>query len=412
MKKIGFIDDKISEKLVNIILTENETTMTKMMSANTFNFDKITASWHDCDKKHYRNTIRDIQSIDLVLVNMDNSVEFEIMPWQYETISVYRWSFIGWAKKIIENRISEDDWIFAKAEQSGDSQFDFDWDDENKYVLRQLDIDEMKNYYDIIFVDNRYFDYSPEFGLSVRQNSNNISSPLKERRNCANEDFSYRKDSLYEHSQGLIKCFDKDFKPNCHFIFNNLSAFWGENFEWEKLVKLMFCYHDFGKLNKSWQDIMLNYQRRKINDATYYEVLAHSDYDANIDKQLGEECKINRKPPHAGIGAMCIYDVIYDKYDENEELARAISNAILKHHSVDTHSYCSFEIRSSVIKEFNKLLTALNFDNEPINNIKEREDNMEECEKIKEWIVYFVMVRLLRLCDQRATENLEKYYER
>lgn len=412
LKKINFLDDKISENLVNTILTENETEMIRRMCANTFNSDKIKASWRDCDKKHYRNTIRDIQSVDLVLVNMDNSTEFEIVPWQYETISVYRWSFIGWAKKIVENRISEDDWIFAKAVQSGDSQFDFDWDDENKFMLKQLDIDEMKNYYDIIFVDNRYFDYSPEVGLTVKQNCNNISSPLKEKRNCGNEDFSYRKDTLYEHSQGLIKCFEKDFKHNCVFIFNNLSAFWGENYDWESLLKLILCYHDFGKLNQLWQDTMLNYQRRKNNDASYYEVLAHSDYDANIDKQLGEECKIKQKPPHAGIGAMRIYDIIFDKYAENEELARAISNAILKHHSVDTHSYCSFEIKSSVINEFNKLLTALKIDNEPTTNRKERGDNLDECEKVKEWIVYFVMVRLLRLCDQRATENLEKYYER
>ena len=172
----------------------------------------------------------------------------------------------------------------------------------------------------------------------------------------------------------------------------------------------MICYHDFGKLNKSWQTPMLEYQRKNTGDNIYFEVLAHSDYNEMFDKELGKECGIDRKTPHSGIGAMRMYDVIFDKFNKNEELARAISNAILKHHSVDNCSFCGFEIKSQVLNELNKLLAELLFDKEPIKNIKERGGNIDECEKVKEWILYFIMVRLLRLCDQRATKNLEKYY--
>ena len=412
LKTIYFLDDKKCATLINTILSVNEAIITNNMAANTFNSDKIEESWRDCDKKHYRETIRDIQSIELVHIDLENCTDSKIVPWQYETISVYKWSFIGWAEKLNENRLSEDDWIFAKAESNGNSQFDFEWEDENKLILKRLDVDEIKNYYDVVFVDNRYFDYSADCGFMVRLNTNKNVSPLKNKDYCATEAFSYKKDTFYEHNKGLINCFEKEFRSKYEFTFKELSRLWGDGFDWEKLIKMVLCYHDYGKLNNNWQKPMLDYQRKKLNDENYYEVLAHTDYDGSSDVALGKECRINKKPPHAGIGAMHIYDIIFDNYNENEELTRAMSSAILKHHSTDSSSFCSFEIRKTVIKDLNRLLSELGFEKEPIADVKESGDNLYDCEcaNARERLLYFIMVRILRLCDQKATENLDNYY--
>lgn len=414
LKSIIKLNDRIGENLVNTILSENESFMINNMSANIFNSDKITASWRDCSKMHYRETIRDIQSIELILVDLKAMTGIEVFPWQYETISVYKWSFIGWVKKLYDSRICEDDWILAKAESSSSSQFDFEWEDENKLILKRLDIDDIKNYYDVIFVDNRYFDYSADCGFMVRLNTNQTVSLLKNKKNSSTEVFAYRKDSFYEHNKGLVNCFEIEFRTDLQFTFNELNRFWGDSFDWEKLFKMVLCYHDYGKLNKNWQKPMLDYQRKKINDENYYEVLAHTDYDGLSDVVLGKECRINKKPPHAGIGAMHIYDIIFDNYNENEELARAMSSAILKHHSTDSSSFCSFEIRKTVIQDLNKLLHELGFKKEPIVDVKELGDNLNDCEcaNTRERILYFIMVRILRLCDQKTTEKLEKYYKK
>lgn len=414
LKTVNHLDDKMCTTLVNNILSGNETVMVNNMASNTFNSDKIEASWRDCDKKHYRETIRDIQNVDLVLVNLENMADREIVPWQYETISVYKWSFIGWAKKMIDNRLSEDDWIFAKAESCGNSQFNFEWEDDNKMILKRLDVDEIKNYYDVIFVDSRYFDYSADCGFMVRQNSNQTVSPLKNQEQRSTGVFSYRKDSFYEHNKGLINCFDTEFTLDLKYTFKELSSFWGVRFDWDYLIKMVLCFHDYGKLNKSWQKRMLDYQRKKLNDENYFEVLAHTDYDGEQDLELGKECRINKKPPHAGIGAMHLYDIVYDNYHENDCLARAMSSAILKHHSVDSSSFCTFEIKKSVLKDLNRLLAELGFEKEPLEDVRESGENLDDCEciTIKERLLYFIMVRILRLCDQKATENLEKYYKK
>lgn len=414
LKNVQYLDDNTCVELVNCILSEKENAMINNMAANIFNFDKIKASWHDCDKKHYRETIRDIQSIDLALVDMEKMAGREIVPWQYETISVYKWSFISWVEKLYENRLSEDDWICAKAESSNNSQFDFEWEDENKMILRQLHPFEIKNYYDIVFVDNRYFSYTAGCGLMVKQNSLQVVSPKKTKEKSTADVFSYRKDTFYEHNKGLLNCFETEFKPDLKFTFKELNQFWGESFDWERLISMVLCYHDYGKLNYNWQKLMLDYQRKKINDETYYEVLAHTDYDGASDLTLGQGCRINKKPPHAGIGAMHIYDIVYDTFNENEGLARAMSSAILKHHSTDSSSFCSFEIKKAVVNDLNRLLEELGFNKEPIVDVKEYGENLDDCEcaNIKECLLYFIIVRILRLCDQKATENLEKYYKK
>jgi CRISPR-associated endonuclease/helicase Cas3 len=43
---------------------------------------------------------------------------------------------------------------------------------------------------------------------------------------------------------------------------------------------------------------------------------------------------------------------------------------------------------------------------------KGKEESLEDIalDKDKEWILYFLFVRILRICDQKATESFEKYY--
>lgn len=413
LKTVKHLDDKQCKTLVNNILSRSETIMINNMVANIFNFSKIEASWRDCNKKHYRETIRDIQSLELVLVDLEKLANSEIVPWQYETISVYKWSFISWAKMLNANKLSEDDWIIAKAESNSSSQFDFEWEDESKLTLKRLDIDEIKIHYDIVFVDNRYFDYSNECGLMVRLNSNQTIFPLKNKEDHLAEVFAYTKDTFYEHNKGLINCFDTEYKHNLGFTLIELNRFWGERFNWEHLIKMVLCFHDYGKLNKYWQKPMLDYQRKKTNNDSYNEVLAHTDYNSIIDFALGKECRIDKRPPHAGIGAMRIYDIVYDKFEKNEGLARALSSAILKHHSTDSSSFCSFDISKTALKDLNRILNELGFEQEPIRDVRETGENLSDCEcsNIKEKLLYFIFVRILRLCDQKATENLEKYYK-
>lgn len=407
IRQYDSLDETIATELVNTVMKDSEHQQRFSIVGNQYNLEKIRQSWHDCDKKHYRETIRDIQSLEIALIDVDSKKDCKIIPWAYETIGVYKWSFIGWAKKMIQNKINEDDWIFAKAEQSSDSQFDFDWGDKEDYLLKRLDFNDLKNHYDVIFVDNRYFDYN-EAGLMVLQNTNGKESPIKESIKKEKEQITFKKDTFYQHNKALLNCYEMEFKPNMKFIFSQLDKFWGNHVDWDKLIKLTICFHDYGKLNNAWQIPMLNFQRKKMNDETYFEVLAHTDYDAKTDKELGNLCGINRKPPHAGIGAVQAYDLLFDEY--GERVARVVSCAILKHHNVDTESFVSYSITEKNMIDLKRLFNDLQFKGDF--NKQDRGDNLSDLIPTNEGerLLYFLVVRILRLCDQRATKIIDKYY--
>jgi CRISPR-associated endonuclease/helicase Cas3 len=57
----------------------------------------------------------------------------------------------------------------------------------------------------------------------------------------------------------------QEFKPKLRFAFQQLDTYWGENIDWDKLIKAMICLHDFGKLNSAWQKPMRQLQKLKGN---------------------------------------------------------------------------------------------------------------------------------------------------
>lgn len=406
LKGYSYIDENTSAELVNKVLSEEETNKSNDIKGSLYNLDEIRQAWYDCDKIHYTKTIRDIQSIEVVLLDTDNCQNQKIRPWQYETISVYRWSFVGWVKRLMQE--NSDEWIVAKAEQSSDSSFDFDWEDDKTYYLRRLVFEDLKNHYDVVFVNNKYFDYT-EAGLLVEGNSNGNISPFKEQQEQTTKNITYKKDTFYQHNKALLSCYEMLFKLKMDFVFIRLSEYWREYINWDKWIKTMICFHDLGKLNMAWQKPMLAFQRKKMADDAYFEILAHTDYNESTDKELAMSCKINNKPPHAGIGAAQVYDAFCE---DNYDVARAVACAVLKHHSVATESMAAFEISPKCLSDLSLLLKELGIKENLSLDMEGRQDGLSDLipTKEKDWLTYLFFVRILRLCDQKATESIEKYY--
>ena len=435
LPKYSFLNEEIAISLVNEVLGEQEQFFIDQMKELNYNIGKIENSWLSCNKNMYRETIRDIQSIDIILIDIEAYKNRNIVPWQFETISVFRWSFISWAKKIETGKFDPDndrifakaeqrdlhdrdtdDWIFAKAELANNSVFDFDWEDKGAFVLKKLAVEEIKNYYEYpVFVDVRYFGYANDAGLMTVPNEENNVSPEKQQKEKEDNITTYKKDTYYQHNKGLLNCYEIEFKPRLNYLFAVLNEYWGVATDWNKLIQLILCMHDYGKLNKLWQKPMHEFQKRKSEEKgfTYNpnEFLAHTDYDDDTDKELAKVCRLKSKPSHAGIGAVVVYELLYDLY--GEELARAVSTAILKHHSPDSKSFDSFNVTERGVDEAKRLCKEIGIHGNLIHKGRGAglEDTLPDISNKKEWITCFMFVRILRICDQKATGNLEKYYQ-
>lgn len=406
LKVISTLDKDISQKLVNEILMNKELKDYSLIEQDNFNRSKIQQSWETCEKNMYSQTIRDIQSIEIAIIDSAKETRGAFIPYKYQTIGLYKWSFIKWSKEILEQ--NED--VIFKAESNKDSQF-IDWDtlDSEGFTLKPInDPYLLKNCYDTIFVDKSIFKYTSGAGLEL--GAGTTCSPLKPYEKKVKEAIEYRKDTFWQHNKAIINCYEQEFKPKLQFAFQQLDKYWGEIIDWDKLIKAMICLHDYGKLNAAWQKPMRELQILKGNYEPD-EVLAHSDFNELTDKEIEKQSGAKNKPPHAGAGAFAFIEsaeAIIDS-DDYEDLANSVSTAILKHHGVETETYADFEIVQIHYKEIERLLGEI--DIKATFPQKARGGNLKDYapRNCQEWIVYFLFVRILRLCDQKATMNFEKY---
>ncbi len=406
LKEISILDKDISQKLVDEILMNKELKNYSLIEQDNFNRSKIQQSWDTCEKNMYSQTIRDIQSIEIAIVDSAKEVRGAFMPYKYQTVGLYKWSFIKWAKEILKQNKD----VIFKAESNKDSQF-IDWDtlDSEGFTLKPInDLHLLKNCYDTVFVDKSIFKYTTGAGLEL--GTGTTCSPLKPYKKKVKEAIEYRKDTFWQHNKAIINCYEQEFKPKLQFVFQQLDKYWGESIDWDKLIKAMICLHDYGKLNSGWQKPMRELQILKGNYETG-EVLAHSDFNELTDKEIEKQSGAKNKPPHAGAGAFAFIEsakAIINS-DDYEDLANSVSTAILKHHGVETETYPDFEIAQIYYKEIERLFGEINI--EATFPQKARGGNLKDYtpRNCQEWIVYFLFVRILRLCDQKATMNFEKY---
>ena len=79
--------------------------------------------------------------------------------------------------------------------------------------------------------------------------------------------------------------------------------------------------HDYGKLNIDWQKPMQKYQalKERVEQSQFNDVLGHTDFNGkdDFDKELARQVMLFRRPPHAGVGAFALQEVISDLYNNS-----------------------------------------------------------------------------------------------
>jgi len=428
LKNVKTLDDSIPKQLIEKIIGDEEKLIINQIyqgQGGGFNQNKIRESWETCEKNHYRSTIRDIQSVDITLITDDMCNYVAKYPYSLQSLGIFKWSLVSWLNKIIKGEgpilYDEEDWLIKGLEQNNISE---DFDNDESFGLKLLKITDFKKIPSQVYLNAKYFGYHQTFGFNWQYKySFNNASPVKEYEIKAEEFKALAKDTFYQHNKGLIGAFEqlflnsKDGTPSkLDFTFNELSKYLEnpllDRIAFIKLIRTMIILHDYGKLNTTWQKPMQHYQaiRENISIENYKEILAHTDYDSNnsTDVSLGINVKLNKRPSHAGVGAFVTKDLLFD----NESIKGAIKMAIARHHSPLAKSYPDFEVNNKNYNAIKILFDEFNLDIklERISR-KGSELTFEATGWHRERILYLFLVRILRICDQKATEDLNKYFK-
>lgn len=425
LKNYQTLDGEIPKRIIENISGNSDGELIsnlKSMSGGGFNQGKIRESWNNCNKNHYRSTIRDVQSVEICMINDDMRSEVAMYPYRYQSLGMYKWSLVGWLNKIIKGEgivsVEEDDWLVMELKEAEDI---FLENDENqKYELKKVNQENFKNIPAQVYLNSKYFGYHANFGFNWQyEETFNFISPASDWKEKEDIFKPLTKDTFYQHNKGLIGAFEKEFLPKLNFIIPELAKYLDipelAKDDFLQLIKMMIVLHDYGKLNDTWQKPMQTYQALKENVSInlFREILAHTDYDSKDKKDvdLGKDALLYKRGAHAGIGAYVAQNVIYKVHD-NEYLKSSISMAIARHHSPLSITYPDFKINDDNYNAMQELLDEFNFDIQL--EQKDYKGNLDGFETgwDGEYIAYLFFVRILRLCDQKATENLSDYYNK
>jgi CRISPR-associated endonuclease/helicase Cas3 len=423
LKKQHTLDGNIPKKLIETILGNEKEIIAKMKTGQFggFNQDKIKESWEYCQKNHYRSTIRDIQSVEIVLINDKTRKEIEKHPFKYQSLGMYKWSFVSWLNAIYDSDKFDkgEDWLVMELKEANDMFLEND--ESTTYELKEIKKEQFKSLPRQVYVNTKYFGYDAEFGFNYQfEQSLNQHAPLREIIDKETEFKPLTKDTFVEHNLGLIAVFEKEFlginRNNLNFIAKEIAkSIDSPDFGTEDLIRaiyLMIILHDYGKLNDNWQKPMQKYQGIKKGIDCSNQILAHTDYDDKLesDKQIAKDVLLHKRPAHAGVGAFIAQEIVPELFGENDYLKSSISMAIARHHSPLSKSYPQFNISEKNYQAVRELIDKFEFEIE-LNRAEKYAGEIDEFQfqGFEEQVLYLFFVRILRLCDQKATENLKAY---
>lgn len=273
--------------------------------------------------------------------------------------------------------------------------------------------------------------YDTEIGLRFGLSDGNIA--LRRRSGKRSQPaYSYRRETYAEHIAGLYRAYCRStFDPESShqraalrddvaFVVQRLegqSHFGLRPGDIDRLFRALFAAHDLGKLNVEWQDWAHQWQRQV---GRFYDnadmslppnyMAAHTDFEPT-DEQRAAQRKLGKLPNHAGESAMAGAEMLLRVCGENDPLWRAGLTAITRHHHSAANGYHAFRAHPAAAVAFDEALAAVDMEADLAAEVWWAPDGIENLSglliefdprKPEAIWLYFLLIRVLRLADQRS----------
>lgn len=423
LAKIGKqdIDFYLAKKLIKDVLETKEEIIFSEIKNNDA-WDGIKDCWQRNDIGNARDLIRNINSISVVLLPKDFQTD---SLYKYDSLSINPYSLKYKIEKIINELEGETPAYVLSLEESN---FIDDEDDYEIKKLKPIDCNDIVNN-NIVALNSKLVGYSKDYGLDFQGNFIGYKSSEIKKQNKIQ--YVYYKDTYEEHIKWMIEIYEEKIKDNILFAIRKIQAIKYEDFNFDEIIKYIIIMHDYGKLNNDWQKIMNAYQKAKEKrNNKKNEFLTHTDSGTEQDKNLMKETLLKlriKKPNHAGVGAFLSYCVLphilnLEQNNENSQFLKIVLTTILRHHSATTTKMPNYEVSNEAIKFINNdlikdIIPGFYVDKTekfPFKKYRAKDfatSHVVQFGNIIEAFAYFILVRILRLCDQKSFKKNPCYME-
>ncbi len=402
--------------------------MQKLRAGRFATAQQISATIETQDRGAASQLIRDVDSRTVIVHPDPTRIE---NPWVFDGFSIYRGSLFG-AYAELENLANEQkaDWVMMTADARPE-------EEENArartvYTWRLINgVDELVQSA-LVAVNPLLASYTSEIGfrLGVPGDPTWVS-PLRPSGKKRELFPPYRRETLVEHIRRMTRVYDYPFydwsKQKERRSLADELAFAGRGLEhrcgWspgtiDRLVRSIIAVHDLGKLDVRWQGWAHRWQK-KVGELRGEEMAVpdnylagHTDYDGENEAEKAANRQIRHlRPNHAAESARAAVDWLMDQFG-NQVLARAAVTAIVRHHNAGTRGeHGSFKADAASAALFPDLLREAGVEDATQGEVfwtfaagTEVVNRLIRSGYDEELLTYLLIVRALRLADQRSQE--------
>jgi len=355
--------------------------------------------------------IREVHSRTLVVHDTPDGVTDQ-NPFRYEGFSLWHGSLRGALAGLWEEAERLDlPWALRYPKAQRDEE-----DSRVPVAYRWLDVVDAEDISSslLFFVHPRLvtYDAAQGFRLGV-PGDGRYRSPRARRRGRGQERYTYALESYPQHIEAMYRVFERCFGDRLAWLVGRLEELHGEGHLLERAVRLALALHDVGKLQVKWQRWAANYQKQVTGTVPPF-LVAHTLSETEEHRQIARQVR-PRRPKHAGEGAFASTRILWEALDGRThcDLYRATVMAIARHHSPALREAAPYQLYPQAQAAVAEALAAVGDDSwrewAQWLMTEQEAPNLERrllcpTPPWDGWLLYFVIVRILRLCDGLSQE--------
>ncbi len=333
----------------------------------------------------------------------------EDSPFRYEGFSLWHGSLRGAIRDLQERAEALDlPWALRYPVVQKDEE-----DSRAPTIYRWLDVESSEDIsWSLLFaVHPALVSYDPEQGFRLVPGDGTYRSPQAPRRRGDREDYVYRLESYVQHVEAMARAFEHPFRDRLAWV----AAHSGLGDRLERAVRLVLALHDVGKLQERWQKWAANYQKQVSGQEPPF-LVAHVWSETEEHRRIAREVRPAR-PNHAGEGAFASAHILWEALEgrRNLRLYQAAFTAIARHHSPYLREAAPYRLHPRAGETVAGALSGVGGQpewaqyllaaNEAPNLEKRLLPPPSTAEEWEGWLLYFLIVRILRLCDGLSQEE-------
>ena len=422
---------------------------------------QILAGWKDSEKLGAsRNLIRDVQQVQVIIHDDPKSISSE--PWRYQAFGMHPSTLRSRFARLQELRDEHGaEYVLKRAilveqekqddEQDSRTPLRCGWDEMGKAEVNGPCLvaapmlampSALIHYSDDLGFAFRDYERLPELREFEKDMARRTSEQLALHAGRSHQSFTIQIGSYQHHIAGLLKAYQMVLSDEMRWPARALEDCLGyPHGTLDRAMRVLLAYHDVGKLTvawqawaHSWQDLVAKKYPDRYSPAPPDVLLAKTDFDPREHRELQKTVRPSR-PRHAVESMALSKRIVLEaasqlairEAENGYLLTKAMRMAIARHHSVDAlghgearpHPAAAAIIQDAMRhtgtdEPWSQAIQGMPLEHQiaKMDNVGGLMTDIEQEANEAGIYLYFLLVRVLRLADQRAEMSYLAGYPR